>query len=928
MIVKILFLFLLMLPGGNPEMVKEYTLVDSGVDIVQTNYSNKNWYFDGTYNWIADTYGNGTYGIKLYRYSADWTVKTVINNGDGGVQYVDVCRYVDPRNTNNFGFYFLAPIDIYGNQQVHTYYTNNGGSTWSSGSYVETGTTEIIGFDVEVSYSLLAYYTYVDDTCSDPLGQKMSRVMVKKGAISSQDVGYYAIYDGTNILIRSHTPYGSVFATIETITTFTSLDTFDHTAIYWQNANATQKIVAWPERCYIYSNGAWKEVTSVAGTNHIPCWDFSDGEYVAGLVFGNRYLDISSGYIKQFVMNATIPGGIGYKKVFVDSSTGSVFSLELATSERFISYVPDPKIEEATIAKFQTLEKLYENEYIALYSNAGVLIHDGEVKNVSRNNQTQIYSGIVRSLLYNDLKQPISYTGTCTIAELFDTIKSTYFAYGTSGTLTSSATDRFWNFQDQEAGQVLKEAAHMEGLNWYPNIAMQIQLNDGTTNSTKSFKTSDGKYPETFNLDDNVQKVGRVIGIGANGAYYDYKKDASNGLFVLYLPSQEQAELEVSVIKFAQLENQTQNIVTITKIFDLLPLQPGTQLDFEYIVDDDNLSGMWYIKEVEFDALDNYIYRLVLHNVMFFKKENLTAIQVLGYTKNVEDIANAALPNSMATSKVLGRMTAGTGAVEELTLEDTPSNNSNRIASSKAVYNVKQTADAAQTTADAALPNSMATAKILGRTTEGTGAVEQLDLEQTATNAAAKIPSSAAVYKKANLESPTFTGTPSLPTGTTGVTQATQDNSTKLATTAYVSGSYVLLTNSGNHTLNNATWTLITWDTEIRDIGSMHSTSSNTHRIVITTGGNYEINFHIVFPSRSGAWYYSIRLNDTGSTSTGTEIDAGGIDVTAGWNYHIDVKWSRNFNQNDTIAIEIYNATGGNSATVGTYCRASAKMVQ
>jgi Repeat of unknown function (DUF5907) len=39
---------------------------------------------------------------------------------------------------------------------------------------------------------------------------------------------------------------------------------------------------------------------------------------------------------------------------------------------------------------------------------------------------------------------------------------------------------------------------------------------------------------------------------------------------------------------------------------------------------------------------------------------------------------------------------------------------------------------------------------------------------------------------KANINSPTFTGTPVLPTGTTAVTQASGDNSTKLATTAYV----------------------------------------------------------------------------------------------------------------------------------------------
>ena len=43
-----------------------------------------------------------------------------------------------------------------------------------------------------------------------------------------------------------------------------------------------------------------------------------------------------------------------------------------------------------------------------------------------------------------------------------------------------------------------------------------------------------------------------------------------------------------------------------------------------------------------------------------------------------------------------------------------------------------------------------------------------------------------AVATKADLASPTFTGSPILPTGTTGVTQSSSDSSTKLATTAFV----------------------------------------------------------------------------------------------------------------------------------------------
>jgi hypothetical protein len=43
-----------------------------------------------------------------------------------------------------------------------------------------------------------------------------------------------------------------------------------------------------------------------------------------------------------------------------------------------------------------------------------------------------------------------------------------------------------------------------------------------------------------------------------------------------------------------------------------------------------------------------------------------------------------------------------------------------------------------------------------------------------------------AVATKADLVSPTFTGTPALPTGTTAVTQTATDDTTKLATTAFV----------------------------------------------------------------------------------------------------------------------------------------------
>lgn len=50
------------------------------------------------------------------------------------------------------------------------------------------------------------------------------------------------------------------------------------------------------------------------------------------------------------------------------------------------------------------------------------------------------------------------------------------------------------------------------------------------------------------------------------------------------------------------------------------------------------------------------------------------------------------------------------------------------------------------------------------------------------------------------IASPTFTGTPTLPTGTIGVTQSTADNSTKLATTAFVKAQSYLTTTTAAST--------------------------------------------------------------------------------------------------------------------------------
>jgi len=64
-----------------------------------------------------------------------------------------------------------------------------------------------------------------------------------------------------------------------------------------------------------------------------------------------------------------------------------------------------------------------------------------------------------------------------------------------------------------------------------------------------------------------------------------------------------------------------------------------------------------------------------------------------------------------------------------------------------------------------------------------------------------------AVATKADLASPTFTGTPTLPTGTIGVTQSAGNSSTALATTAFVQAAFQILHPVGSIYINatNAT---------------------------------------------------------------------------------------------------------------------------
>jgi hypothetical protein len=158
-----------------------------------------------------------------------------------------------------------------------------------------------------------------------------------------------------------------------------------------------------------------------------------------------------------------------------------------------------------------------------------------------------------------------------------------------------------------------------------------------------------------------------------------------------------------------------------------------------------------------------------------------------------------------------------------------------------------------------------------------------------------------AVATKADLASPTFTGTPTLPTGTIGTTQSFGNSTTALATTAFVQAAmaalhpvgsiYINATNATNPgtLLGFGTWTAfgagrvpvgfdssnVLFDTAEETGGSANATlPSHTHTATVTDPGH----FH-TFPfdpnattAVSGGTAWSAAVTNTSTAVTGITV--------------------------------------------------------
>ena len=130
-----------------------------------------------------------------------------------------------------------------------------------------------------------------------------------------------------------------------------------------------------------------------------------------------------------------------------------------------------------------------------------------------------------------------------------------------------------------------------------------------------------------------------------------------------------------------------------------------------------------------------------------------------------------------------------------------------------------------------------------------------------------------AIATKANLASPVFTGTPSLPSGTTGSTQTPTDNSTKLATTAYVTNAVAATTAPSR----SAVTTSQAYSTNV-------FTTATNMSFAVVAGGIYYYKFVVSFGSNTTTGSKWSVQSDV--TQTGAQINyTWGVTKSAGANY-------------------------------------------
>jgi len=191
-----------------------------------------------------------------------------------------------------------------------------------------------------------------------------------------------------------------------------------------------------------------------------------------------------------------------------------------------------------------------------------------------------------------------------------------------------------------------------------------------------------------------------------------------------------------------------------------------------------------------------------------------------------------------------------------------------------------------------------------------------------------------AIQSKADTASPTFTGTPSLPSGTTGVTQAAGTDSTLLATTAFVNDERTNTATLTNKTISGSSNTITNVSLSTGVTGTLPVANGGTGTTSLTANnvllGNGTSAVQVVAPSTSGnvltsngTTWTSAAISvptPTATYSTTTVSENASYNVPSGcialFGY---LTTSFGGNTGGQGEISLYTSTGGGGSKIGDY---------
>lgn len=114
--------------------------------------------------------------------------------------------------------------------------------------------------------------------------------------------------------------------------------------------------------------------------------------------------------------------------------------------------------------------------------------------------------------------------------------------------------------------------------------------------------------------------------------------------------------------------------------------------------------------------------------------------------------------------------------------------------------------------------------------------------------------------------------------------------------------------NSGSQSINNTTLTALTFDSELYDDDTMHSTVSNTSRITMTTAGRYHVGATVTFDANAtGSRIVLLRLNGTTYFAKDRHMTV----TTGSTTTSATVSSDYNFSATDYVEVIVYQDSGG-----------------